>query len=78
MLVGQTIVVKVKAAELKNNLTRYLRRVREADETIVVCDQDKPVAVLRPLLAEELDPNQKIELDEMQRRFAEAGLPLWL
>jgi len=74
MLVGQIMVVKVKTAELKNNLSRYLRRVREAGETIVVCDRDKPVAVLGPLPAENLDPKQKVELDEMQLRFAEAGL----
>ena len=68
--------MKVKTAELKNNLSRYLRRVREAGETIVVCDRDKPVAVLGPLPTEELDPKQKVELDEMQLRFAEAGLQL--
>jgi prevent-host-death family protein len=76
MLVGQIVLVKVKTAELKNNLSRYLRRVRELGETIVICDRDKPVAVLGPLPTEELDPKQKVELDEMQLRFAEAGLQL--
>ena len=38
--------------------------------------KDKPVAVLGPLPAQELDPKQKVELDEMQLRFAEAGLQL--
>jgi antitoxin (DNA-binding transcriptional repressor) of toxin-antitoxin stability system len=69
--------VKVKTAELKNNLSRYLRRVREAGETILVYDRDKPVAILGPLPAGEmLDPKQKVELDEMQLRFAEVGLEL--
>jgi antitoxin (DNA-binding transcriptional repressor) of toxin-antitoxin stability system len=69
--------VKVKTAELKNNLSRYLRRVRETGETIVVYDRDKPIAMLGPLPERELvDPKQKAEIDEMQIRFAEAGLEL--
>jgi len=69
--------VKVKTAELKNNLSRYLRRVREAGETIIVYDRDNPVAILGPLPAGEmLDPKQKVELDEMQLRFTRVGLEL--
>ena len=69
--------MKVKTAELKNNLSRYLRRVREAGETILVYDRDEPVAILGPLPAGEmLDPKQQAELDEMQLRFAEVGLEL--
>jgi prevent-host-death family protein len=41
--------MNVKTADLKNNLSRYLARVRETGETIVVCDRDKPVAVLSPI-----------------------------
>jgi prevent-host-death family protein len=69
--------VKVKTAELKNNLSRYLRRVRDTGETIVVYDRDKPIAMLAPLAEQELiDPKQKAEIDEMQLRFAEVGLGL--
>ena len=69
--------MKVKTAELKNNLSRYLRRVREAGETIVVYDRDKPIAILGPLPEREsADPKQKAELDEMQVRFAKVGLDL--
>jgi len=31
--------MQVKTAELKNNLSKYLRRVRELGETIIVCDR---------------------------------------
>ena len=69
--------MKVKTAELKNNLSRYLRQVREAGETIIVYDRDKPVAILGPLPAGQiLDPKQKVELDEVRLRFAEVGLEL--
>ena len=69
--------MKVKTAELKNNLSRYLRRVRETGETIVVYDRDKPIAMLGPLPERELfDPKLKIELDQMQVRFAKVGLEL--
>lgn len=36
--------MRVKTAELKNNLSRYLRRVRETGEEIIVCDRDEPIA----------------------------------
>jgi antitoxin (DNA-binding transcriptional repressor) of toxin-antitoxin stability system len=41
--------MNVKTADLKNNLSRYLRRIRETGETILVCDRDQPVATLAPL-----------------------------
>lgn len=41
--------MRVKTADLKNNLSKYLRRVREMGETIIVCDRDEPVAALTPL-----------------------------
>ena len=41
--------MNVKTADLKNNLSKYLWRIRETGETIVVCDRDEPVAVLAPL-----------------------------
>ena len=41
--------MNVKTADLKNNLSRYLARIRDTGETIVVCDRDKPVAILSPI-----------------------------
>lgn len=69
--------MKVKTAELKNNLSRYLRRIREAGETIIVYDRNRPVAILSPLPAGSIfDPKENGELDEMHLRFAEVGLEL--
>jgi prevent-host-death family protein len=41
--------MQIKTAELKNNLSKYLRHVRETGETIIVCDRDEPVAALSPV-----------------------------
>lgn len=51
-------VMQVKTAELKNNLSKYLRRVREVGEPITVCDRDTPVAMLSPL------PPEYVEAEE--------------
>lgn len=40
--------MKIKTGILRNNLSRYLKRVRQTGETIVVLDREKPVAELRP------------------------------
>jgi prevent-host-death family protein len=56
--------MQVKTAELKNNLSKYLRRVREMGETIIVCDRDEPVAALTPI--------NRDEDAEWTRRRAEA------
>lgn len=40
--------MNVKTAELKNNLSKYLRRVR-AGKTLTVFDRDTPIAVLSPV-----------------------------
>lgn len=41
--------MQIKTGNLRNNLSRYLKRVRQTGETIVVLDRDKPVAELRPI-----------------------------
>ena len=41
--------MQIKTAELKNNLSKYLRRVRDSGETIIVCDRDEPIAALTPI-----------------------------
>jgi len=43
---------QVKIAELKDNLSRYLRAV-ERGASVVVTDRDRPVARLVPVLVEE-------------------------
>jgi antitoxin (DNA-binding transcriptional repressor) of toxin-antitoxin stability system len=41
--------MKVKTADLKNNLSRYLARIRASGESLTVCDRDTPVATLTPI-----------------------------
>lgn len=57
--------MNVKTADLKNNLSRYLRRVRETGETLIVCDRDEPVATLAPIVR---------DADADWRRFREEAL----
>ncbi len=38
--------MKVKVAELKAHLSKYLRRVRESDEAVEICLREEPVAYL--------------------------------
>lgn len=40
--------MEVKTGNLRNNLSRYLKRVRLTGDKIVVLDRDKPVAEIRP------------------------------
>lgn len=42
----------VKIADLKNRLTQYLREVRKGQE-IVVCDRNRPIAKIVPLVLDE-------------------------
>ena len=57
--------MNVKTADLKNNLSRYLRRLRETGETIIVCDRDEPVATLTPIVR---------DADAEWQRFREEAL----
>lgn len=41
--------MEVKTGDLRNNLSRYLRRIRQTGEAVVVMDRDTPVAVINPL-----------------------------
>jgi antitoxin (DNA-binding transcriptional repressor) of toxin-antitoxin stability system len=41
--------VKVKTGQLKAKLSSYLHRVQEEGASFVVCDRDRPVALLCPL-----------------------------
>lgn len=43
------VTMKIKTAELKSHLCRYLARVRTTGETIVICDRDTPIATLGPV-----------------------------
>jgi|GEM_PF-626677 antitoxin (DNA-binding transcriptional repressor) of toxin-antitoxin stability system len=62
--------MNVKTAELKNNLSRYLRRVR-AGKTLTVFDRDTAIAVLSPVPA---SPDIAPPLDRAWQRERLAAL----
>lgn len=41
--------MEVKTGQLRNNLSRYLKRVRQTGDTIIVMDRNHPIAEIRPL-----------------------------
>ncbi|MBL8022146.1 MAG: type II toxin-antitoxin system prevent-host-death family antitoxin [Leptospirales bacterium] len=67
--------MKVKIAELKNNLSRYVHRVRERGEVIVVCDRDRPVACLVPL-GNSSETDWRVYRETMLLRAEESGIKL--
>jgi prevent-host-death family protein len=62
--------MKVKVADLKNNLSYYLRRVRDEHERIEVCVRDEPTALLVPV---ETPDNEEPRL---RKELAATGLAM--
>lgn len=52
--------VTVGVRELKTNLSRYIARVKQGGESLLITEHGKPVARLQPVDAEE-DLNTKLE-----------------
>ena len=66
---------KVKTAELKANLSRYLREVRETGEEIQVCVREEPVAYLCALPRKSpAEARLEREVGEWRESFAKVGL----
>ena len=66
---------KVKTAELKANLSRYLREVRETGEEIQVCVREEPVAYLCALPKKSpAEARTAREVGEWRESFAKVGL----
>jgi antitoxin (DNA-binding transcriptional repressor) of toxin-antitoxin stability system len=65
--------MKVKTADLKNNLSRYLARIRRTGDTIIVCDRDTPVATLSPIAAKPDEEWARYRRDIMEKA-KKAGL----
>lgn len=40
--------MEVKTGELRNQLSRYLHRVRQTGDSIIILDRNRPVAEIRP------------------------------
>ena len=67
--------MKVKTAELKANLSRYVRQVRETGEPIEILLRDETVAYLTPAVTTKpMDQQEKAERLRLERAFAGAGL----
>ena len=76
----------VNIADLKNNLSRYLNEVRGGAE-VLVKDRNKPIARIVPLMAEDGDDSELMELmaagkarhpqsdDALPKTFWSGGLP---
>ena len=47
-------MASVQIADLKNNLSAYLRKVRTGEE-VIICDRKSPIAKIVPLSAIDLD-----------------------
>ena len=67
--------MRVKTADLKNNLSRYLRDLQRSGESITVCDRETPVAILSPWPTDE-DAAWKRECAERCALVAQSGLVL--
>lgn len=63
--------MEVKTGELRNQLSRYLKRVRQTGESITVMDRNRPVAELRPYADHSSDTRSNIW---MRRAELEARL----
>lgn len=44
--------MEVKTGELRNQLSRYLKRVQQTGDSIIVLDRNRPVAEIRPYVDE--------------------------
>lgn len=47
--------MEVKTGNLRNNLSRYLKRVRQTGDTIVILDRDVPIAEIHPFQGKNAD-----------------------
>lgn len=58
--------MEVKTGALRDHLSRYLRRVRETGDSIVVFDRNEPIAEIRPYKAH--DPEAPSKIWDLRRR----------
>jgi len=68
--------MRVKSAELKTHLARYLRLVQETGEEIEVCVREKPVAYLTPAREEPMNAARNLEIHRLEAAFQAVGLTL--
>lgn len=71
--------MKVKTGELKNNLSRYLRRLAETGESITILDRNRPIARIMPLRGArgtKKAPSWAKERTELLKKAAKLGINL--
>ena len=68
--------MKIKVADLKANLSRYLRQVQESGESIEICVREDRVAYLSPAAAGVPDAGAARASETLRRRLQAAGLTL--
>lgn len=68
--------MRVKTAELKTHLSRYLRIVQETGEDIEVCVRDTPVAYLTRTKEAPMNTALQIESRQLEAAFQSVGLTL--
>lgn len=56
--------MEVKTGELRNQLSRYLKRVRQTGDSITVLDRNRPIAEIRPYA----DPSHDARSNVWMRR----------
>jgi antitoxin (DNA-binding transcriptional repressor) of toxin-antitoxin stability system len=64
--------MRVKIADLKTNLSRYVQSLRDGGDPIEVCVRDQPVAYLTAAPGEAVDRRQ--QLAEAEQRLARRGV----
>ena len=67
--------MKVKIGELKDQLSHYLRIVRETGQDVEVCVRDEPVAMLQSIERASRTPNDVVRA-RLSQRLLDHGL-LW-
>lgn len=66
--------MNIKTAELKNNLSRTLRRVR-AGKVVTVFDRGTPIATLAPIVSS-AQAQWRQQMEKLQARAAKLGILL--
>ena len=71
--------MRVKTSELRNNLSRYLRRVQRSRKSITVCDRDEPIAQIIPV-GSSADQSElsRAASERLQAQLARSGIFLEL
>lgn len=70
--------MEVKTGELKNNLSRYLKRLAETGEAITILDRNRPVARILPMRGNRGSKKSawSVERAKMLERASKLGIQL--